>query len=173
MSMRRPDPHLQRAWRSKPPRSQRVVQGALALVALVAVAIAAAFVMRSCDDESEVVPASLAPLTTTSTSTTTTTTTTLPPPVTYEIRSGDSLFSIAQLFGISVAELIELNGIDDPDRIEAGDELLIPPTATTQPPEPTDATTSAESPAGSPAESPDASGDATAVDDTSPGDTAP
>lgn len=151
MSMRRPDPHLQRAWRSKPPRSQRVVQGLLALVALAAVGLAGALLVRSCDDETEVVPATLAPLTTTSTSSTTTTTTTLPPPVTYEIRSGDSLFAIAQLFGVSVAELIELNTIDDPDRIEAGDVLLIPATATTAPPAPADVTTSAETgPEGTP-----------------------
>ena len=131
MSMRRPDPQLQRAWRSKPPRSQRIVQGALAVVAALGVGIAGALLVRSCsDDDGDAAPAVLPPLSS-STSTTSTTSTTTPPVIrTYEIRQGDSLFSIAQLFGISVTALAELNGIDDPDRIEAGQILQLPPNAT-------------------------------------------
>lgn len=61
----------------------------------------------------------------------TTTTTTLPPttttiPDTYVIQSGDSLFSIAQMFGISTSELAVYNGITNPDHIQAGQKLKIP-----------------------------------------------
>lgn len=129
MSMRRPDPQLQRAWRSKPPRSQRVVQAGLAVVASVAVAVAGAFLVRSCNgDGDEPAPPVLPPLSTSSTSSTTTTTIAVVVR-TYEIQSGDSLFSIAQRFGVSVAEILELNGIDDPDRIEAGQVLTLPSNA--------------------------------------------
>ena len=133
MSMRRTDPQLQRAWRSKPPRSQRMVQAVLAVVAALAVGVAGALLVRSCnDDESESASPVLPPLSSTTTTTTTTTpTTTVPVLRTYEIRPGDSLFSIAQLFGVSIDLLAELNGIDDPDRIEAGQILQLPPNATT------------------------------------------
>jgi len=133
MSMRRPDPQLQRAWRSKPPRSQRVVQGALAVVATAAVAVAGALLVRSCNGGGdEPAPPVLPPLTTTST-TTTSTTTTIAIIRTYEVQRGDSLFSIAQRFGVTVAAIIEANGIDDPDRIEAGQVLTLPPSAALTP----------------------------------------
>lgn len=159
MSMRRPDPQLQRAWRSKPPRSQRAVQGVLAVVAALAVGVGGALVVRSCNgsDDAPAAPV-LPPLTSTSTSTTSSTTTTVPPIRTYEVQRGDSLFSIAQRFGVTMAALIELNGIDDPDRIEAGQVLQLPPNATTTTSSPTtspvadaDATTSAGAPASTPA----------------------
>jgi LysM repeat protein len=154
MSMRRPDPQLQRAWRSKPPRSQRAVQGALALVAALAVGVAGALLVRSCNGDDEVAPAVLPPLTSATTTTTTTTTTTVPMVLRYEVQSGDSLFSIAQRFGVTMAALAELNGIDNPDRIEAGQVLLLPPNATTTVPSSStstpggvaDATVSADAP---------------------------
>jgi LysM repeat protein len=132
MSMRRPDPQLQRAWRSKPPRSQRLVQGALAVVAAVTAGIAGALVVRSCngDGEQPVSPV-LPPLSTTSSTSTSTTTTTVVVVRTYEVQRGDSLFSIAQRFGVTMAALIELNEIENPDRIEAGQVLRLPANATT------------------------------------------
>ena len=45
----------------------------------------------------------------------------------YTIESGDTLYSIARQFGVSVDALIELNNITNPDVIRAGDELFIPP----------------------------------------------
>lgn len=43
----------------------------------------------------------------------------------YAIQSGDTLSSIAGMFGTSVGHLAELNGIEDPDVIYAGDTIRI------------------------------------------------
>ena len=45
---------------------------------------------------------------------------------TYTIQEGDTLAEIAADFGISLDRLIEANDIEDPDRIEAGETLIIP-----------------------------------------------
>ncbi len=45
---------------------------------------------------------------------------------TYIVKPGDSLSRIAQELGVSVEELSELNNIQDPSKIRAGQELLIP-----------------------------------------------
>ena len=44
----------------------------------------------------------------------------------YTIRRGDTLFSIARWYGTSVAELARINHIWNPDRIYAGQVILIP-----------------------------------------------
>ncbi|MBN2340667.1 MAG: LysM peptidoglycan-binding domain-containing protein [Deltaproteobacteria bacterium] len=44
----------------------------------------------------------------------------------YIIKDGDYLGGIAMAHGVSVAELIEANGLDNPDRIYSGMELMIP-----------------------------------------------
>jgi LysM repeat protein len=68
--------------------------------------------------------------TTTSTSTTTTvpasTTTTSAPPSDYTVMPGESLFSIAQKFNFDMQEIIDLNNLDDPDKLDAGDTLKLP-----------------------------------------------
>ena len=63
---------------------------------------------------------------------TTTTTTTLDVTTTtvlqvYEVQSGDSLGKIAERFGVTIAELMAANGLPDPDHIEVGQQLDIPP----------------------------------------------
>jgi LysM repeat protein len=45
----------------------------------------------------------------------------------YIVKSGDTLFTIAQRFGLTVAELVEANNITDPNRLALGQELVIPP----------------------------------------------
>jgi LysM repeat protein len=59
--------------------------------------------------------------------TTTTTTTTLPPgDIVYVVQSGDTLFAIAERFGVTVQAIVERNLLPSPDAIEAGQRLEIP-----------------------------------------------
>jgi len=54
---------------------------------------------------------------------------TLPPPSpggTYVVQPGDSLFTIAEHFGIPMQAIIDANNIENPDHIEAGQVLIIP-----------------------------------------------
>jgi len=46
--------------------------------------------------------------------------------MTYVIRPGDTLSSIARRFNTTVEELVRLNNIANPDLIIAGETLLIP-----------------------------------------------
>ncbi len=79
-------------------------------------------------------------------------------PVTiYTVALGDSLNSIARLYGISVQELMDANGITDPDVIFAGQRLRVPrplretPTrATTAPPTATPTPTASATPSATP-----------------------
>lgn len=61
--------------------------------------------------------------------------------ITYVVQRGDSLYSIANLYGTTVEVLMMVNGITDPELIQVGQELIISweeptPTATATP-EPT------------------------------------
>ena len=69
---------------------------------------------------------STAVTTTTTSLVATTTTTTIPVPLKHVVQSGESLFSIGQLYSVKMEAIIELNNIDDPDKISAGDEILLP-----------------------------------------------
>ncbi len=92
---------------------------------MVAVAVLMPLGAAACGDDSESAD-TLPPLITTTTSTTmpptTTTTVSL-----YTIQSGDSLSKIAEKFNVDQAALMMLNGITDPDHIEAGQVLKMPP----------------------------------------------
>jgi LysM repeat protein len=80
------------------------------------------------------------------TQTTTTPLPTLPPttaapastatttPQEYIVQSGDSLTKIAKMFGVTVASLVALNAIADPDKITEGQRIKIPPPTTTTAP---------------------------------------
>ena len=48
-------------------------------------------------------------------------------PLVYTVEQGDTLFSIAEKFEVSVDILIETNNIDNPDVIFVDQELVIPP----------------------------------------------
>lgn len=48
-------------------------------------------------------------------------------PATYVVADGDTLYAIALKFGVELADLIQLNGLSDPNDIRVGQELKIPP----------------------------------------------
>ncbi len=45
----------------------------------------------------------------------------------YTVQAGDTLFSIAQRFGVSLDDVVEANNIENPDVIYEGQTLTIPP----------------------------------------------
>jgi LysM repeat protein len=55
------------------------------------------------------------------------TTTTTVSPVRYRVRAGDTLLAIAQRLRVSVAAIMARNHLTDPDRLTAGQSLVIPP----------------------------------------------
>jgi len=72
--------------------------------------------------------ATLPPMITTTTTTSTVFVATTPPVVSfYVVQSGDTLSKIANKFGVTKADLMALNGITNPDHIEKGQRLKIPP----------------------------------------------
>lgn len=60
-----------------------------------------------------------------------------PDVIEYTVGRGDTLFSIAQRYGTTVAAIVALNGLADPDDIEVGQVLLIPAGGVTATPAPT------------------------------------
>jgi peptidoglycan/xylan/chitin deacetylase (PgdA/CDA1 family) len=51
---------------------------------------------------------------------------TLQPGVTYVVQLGDTLYSIAQRFGVTVDAIVQANNISDPTQISVGQTLFIP-----------------------------------------------
>jgi LysM repeat protein len=47
--------------------------------------------------------------------------------VTYTVQEGDTLTSIAAAFDVTQLAIITANELDDPDDIQAGQQLVIPP----------------------------------------------
>ena len=74
------------------------------------------------DDVADTLP----PILTTTTTTTVFETTTTVQRY-YVIQPGDTLSKIAESFGVDINDLMLVNGITDPDHIEAGQEIEIPP----------------------------------------------
>ncbi len=89
--------------------------------------VGAGLVLSACGGEGPASRATLPPLTTPPTSTTVPATTTTGPAQYYEVQPGDSLSVIAQRFQVRLEDLIVLNGITNPDQIQAGQKLRIPP----------------------------------------------
>lgn len=85
----------------------------------------AALVAAGCGDDGNTAQGTLPPIATTTTSTTIPETTTTVPEF-YEVQPGDTLFAIAEKFGVDKDELMMLNGITNPDHIEAGQKLKLP-----------------------------------------------
>jgi LysM repeat protein len=69
-----------------------------------------------------------------------------PTPSLYIVQSGDTLSDIAERFGISLVALREANAerLPDPNNLQIGDELIIPPAGTT--PRPSGSASSSGSP---------------------------
>ena len=90
-----------------------------------AMAVAATPFAAACGDSSTA-SGTLPPMITTTTSTTVvvTTTTTI---TYYKVQSGDTLSKIAVRFNVDQADLMAVNGITNPDHVELGQELKIPP----------------------------------------------
>lgn len=85
--------------------------------------------VAACGDDAKTTE-TLPPIFTTTTTTTLFITTTTMLEV-YEVQPGDGLGKIAEQFGVTVDALMIANGITDPDHIEAGQKLNIPPPVTT------------------------------------------
>lgn len=49
-----------------------------------------------------------------------------PVPDTYKVAKGDNPYNIAKKFGVSYQELLSLNGITDPTKLQIGQELKVP-----------------------------------------------
>jgi LysM repeat protein len=55
------------------------------------------------------------------------TTTTTTGGTTYTVQSGDTLFRIAQRFGVTVQAIVTANNLSNPDSLSVGQQLVIPP----------------------------------------------
>ena len=91
---------------------------------LVAVATISPIVAASCGDDGQTA-ATLPPIVTVSTTTTIFITTTTVREF-YIVKRGDTLGKIAKAFQVRLADLQAINGITNPDDIQAGQELQIP-----------------------------------------------
>ena len=49
-----------------------------------------------------------------------------PTPYLYRVQSGDTMFEIAQAFGLTIEDLMEVNGLEDANDLDVGQELQIP-----------------------------------------------
>lgn len=83
------------------------------------------FGLLGCGESDEALT-TLPPIRSTTTSSSTTTTTEAAQRQIHEVQSGETLSVIAERYGVSVAAIVDLNQITDPDRIEAGVTLQIP-----------------------------------------------
>lgn len=49
-----------------------------------------------------------------------------PPPLTHQVKKGETLTSIARQYGTTVSALLRVNPLPDPDRLQIGQELRLP-----------------------------------------------
>ncbi|MDQ1457698.1 MAG: LysM domain [Actinomycetota bacterium] len=96
-----------------------------------AVAISCVALAAGCSTSSSTrhgaAPGSTAVPTTASTSATVLTTTTTTPPITYRVKRGDTLTTIAHHFHVAISAIVSANHVANPDRLTEGQTLRIPP----------------------------------------------
>jgi len=90
------------------------------------VIVVAAVVAAGCGTTDEASRETLPPIRTTIAITTTTSTTVPPGQRFYVILPGDTLGTIAALLGVTVQSIVDLNGLANPDDIQAGQTIEIP-----------------------------------------------
>lgn len=116
-----------RDWRTRSAGVSPLVLVAGAIVAVLILILAGIGLASLLSGDDESTPeTTITALTTTSQATTTTTSTTLPS-ATHVVQSGDSLFSIAEQYGVDLSDLITANPqLADPEDIDIGDVINIP-----------------------------------------------
>ncbi len=93
---------------------------------MIALPLVAGVVVVACGTTDKASRETLPPIRTT-TSTTSTTSTSLPEGQKfYVIKRGDTLAVIAASFGVTVQSIVEINGLANPDAIQAGQTIEIP-----------------------------------------------
>ena len=92
-----------------------------------ALAAAAPVAAAACGSDKAEPTGTLPPIVTTTTTSTTTTIAGAVQQQFYVIKPGDTLTRIARSFGVSQQALMMVNGITDPNHIEIGQRLEIPP----------------------------------------------
>lgn len=114
--------------RRQSPSPLVLVGGAIVAILILVLAGIGLVSLLSGDDET-VPDTTLEQITTTSAPTTTVpATTTTVAPATHVVQSGDSLFSIAEQYGVDLDALIAANPqITDPEDIDVGDIINLPP----------------------------------------------
>ncbi len=99
-------------------------RGALGTTGLAAIVMAVA--VAGCGTTDKASRETLPPIRTTIAVTTSTSTTVPPGQRFYVIKSGDTLGTIATGFGVTVQSIVDLNGLANPDDIQAGQTIEIP-----------------------------------------------
>ncbi len=95
------------------------------LIVLPLVVLAAPVLVAACGSDDDGAFTTLPPIEVTTT-TTTTTTTISTDRIFYTIKPGESLAIIAESFGVPVPAIVELNDIENPDNVQAGQTIEIP-----------------------------------------------
>jgi LysM repeat protein len=93
---------------------------------MLVITVLGAMVVAGCGTTDEASRETLPPIRTTIAITTTTSTTEPPGQRFYVIKPGDTLGTIAALLGVTVQSIVDLNGLANPDDIQAGQTIEIP-----------------------------------------------
>ncbi len=75
-------------------------------------------------------------------------------PCVYRVQPGDTAYHIATTHNVTLAQLIEVNNLTNPDRLTEGQELVIPNCGTPGAPQPTVASPAGEAPTAQPTVTP-------------------